>query len=233
MNNAKWRALSEQFLSLADLDFHGDLKAERIGRNSAFHLTGATAQIRREFESAAEEAGTEILGVREITMEIAQLSDPVQRWYAALMTMTQAFREPRLQWESEDAESRAVIYVGFIDRPAHASHALCTRFAEARPQPEITPVRTQTTSPKRSAKLGQKAIDLSQYYSNVLTDRQRECFSMKMEYGLSVVEIAKRLGISRPTVMEHIAAAAKRIENAQTASKQHRGIRTQPKPPKS
>jgi DNA-binding CsgD family transcriptional regulator len=62
------------------------------------------------------------------------------------------------------------------------------------------------------AKLPAKTADLSKYIDGAgLTDRQRECFSLKFEYGLRVSAIVKRLGLSRKTVDEHIAAAKRRI----------------------
>jgi DNA-binding NarL/FixJ family response regulator len=62
------------------------------------------------------------------------------------------------------------------------------------------------------AKLPAKTADLSKYIDGAgLTDRQRECFSLKFEYGLRVSAIVKRLELSRKTVDEHIAAAKRRI----------------------
>jgi len=53
-----------------------------------------------------------------------------------------------------------------------------------------------------------------------LTDRQRECFSLKFEYGLRVSAIVNRLGLSRKTVDEHIAAAKRRTGWSQIKEKQ-------------
>ena len=62
-------------------------------------------------------------------------------------------------------------------------------------------------------KLPAKTTDLSKYLDGAkLTDRQRECFSLKFEYGLRVSEIVIRLGLSRKTVDEHIAAAKRRLD---------------------
>ena len=75
------------------------------------------------------------------------------------------------------------------------------------------------TKTRRQAKgfegLGQKKVDLSIYLDAAgLTDRQRDCFSMKLEYELSVAEIARRLGKHHSTVQYHLEAAGKRIEHA-------------------
>jgi len=66
-----------------------------------------------------------------------------------------------------------------------------------------------------------KKLDLSQRLDQVnLTDRQRECLSLRLEYGLSVSAIAKKLGRTRKTIDEHIHAATARFE--QETEKQRR-----------
>jgi len=62
---------------------------------------------------------------------------------------------------------------------------------------------------------GQKQQDLSKYLDGAqLTERQRECQSLRFEYGLSVADIAKRLGVNRTTVAEHLVAANRKLEKA-------------------
>lgn len=57
-----------------------------------------------------------------------------------------------------------------------------------------------------------KYTDMSAYLAQVdLTQRQRDCFSLRKEYGLSLAEVAARLGINRKTVYEHIHEAEKKI----------------------
>lgn len=47
--------------------------------------------------------------------------------------------------------------------------------------------------------------DLSKYLDNSgLTDRQRECLSLRYEYGLNKSKIAKRLGLHHETVREYL-----------------------------
>jgi predicted DNA-binding protein YlxM (UPF0122 family) len=62
--------------------------------------------------------------------------------------------------------------------------------------------------------LGQKKNDMSAYFSVALTDRQRECLSLRFEYDLSVTDIASLLGLSRKTVDEHLVAGQKRLQKA-------------------
>ena len=70
--------------------------------------------------------------------------------------------------------------------------------------------------PKGFDGLGQKQTDLSQYIdASDLTDRQRDCSSMRWEYRLPLTEIARRLGRNRSTVEEHLAAARKRLQHDQ------------------
>ncbi len=58
-----------------------------------------------------------------------------------------------------------------------------------------------------------KKRDLSREFDQVnLTDRQRECISLWLEYELSVSAIAKKLGLSRKTIDEHLHAAQARFE---------------------
>jgi DNA-binding NarL/FixJ family response regulator len=70
-------------------------------------------------------------------------------------------------------------------------------------------------------KLGAKKQDLSDYIDGArLTEKQQECFSLRMEYGLPVAEVARRQGITRKTVDEHITAASNKI-NQKMANDKH------------
>jgi RNA polymerase sigma factor (sigma-70 family) len=72
---------------------------------------------------------------------------------------------------------------------------------------------TKTRKPTAKTKLPQMKQDLSGYLDSVkLTPRQRECFSLRMEYDLSLQQIGKRLGIAAKTVSEHIDAATRRFQ---------------------
>ena len=76
------------------------------------------------------------------------------------------------------------------------------------------------TKPKGFSGLVQKKQDLSRYLdSSMLTDRQRDCLSLKLEYGLGVSEIARRIGITRKTVDEHIKAGGMALERECNAEK--------------
>jgi predicted DNA-binding protein YlxM (UPF0122 family) len=74
--------------------------------------------------------------------------------------------------------------------------------------------------------LGQKTNDLSQYYSNLLTPRQRDCFSLKYEYGKTVSEAAARLGLARSTVQEYLKAAERKVRRNRENSKHKRSMDT-------
>lgn len=66
-------------------------------------------------------------------------------------------------------------------------------------------------------KLPPQKMDLSQYLDGAdLTERQRECISLRLEYGIPVVQIARRLNLSRATVQEHIERAIRNVDLART-----------------
>jgi DNA-binding CsgD family transcriptional regulator len=66
-----------------------------------------------------------------------------------------------------------------------------------------------------------KKCDLSREFDQVnLTERQRECISLRLEYGLTVSAIAKKLGLTRKTVDEHLQAAQSKFQ--QETAKQRR-----------
>jgi DNA-binding CsgD family transcriptional regulator len=66
---------------------------------------------------------------------------------------------------------------------------------------------------KHKGKLPPRQTDLSQYMDGArLTERQRDCFSLRLEYGLTITAIAERLEINRKTVDEHIEAAKRKID---------------------
>jgi RNA polymerase sigma factor (sigma-70 family) len=69
--------------------------------------------------------------------------------------------------------------------------------------------------------LSAKKQDLGKYFGG-LTDRQHQCASLKFEYELSESEIARRLGIHRSTVQEHLEAARKRLDAAQNSERKQK-----------
>lgn len=91
--------------------------------------------------------------------------------------------------------------------------------------PALT-VESQERGPKSRPKhwlkgtegLGQKMIDLSKYMVG-LTDKQWLAFSLKNEYGLSLAEVASRMGLDRKTAYEHLQTAAKKIDQTRSNEK--------------
>jgi RNA polymerase sigma factor (sigma-70 family) len=71
------------------------------------------------------------------------------------------------------------------------------------------------TAPRRTERrnLPRKKLDLSRYIVRAgnLTERQRECFSLRFERGLSISEIARKMGVHNKTVYEHIEQAKKKL----------------------
>lgn len=70
---------------------------------------------------------------------------------------------------------------------------------------------------KGKAGLERKA-DLSQYMQG-MTDKQQLAFSLKYEYGLRPTEIARRMGIDRTTVNEHLDAANRNLNQNRSFEK--------------
>jgi DNA-binding CsgD family transcriptional regulator len=66
--------------------------------------------------------------------------------------------------------------------------------------------------------LGPKKTDLS-HYTDRLTEKQRQAFSLKYEYELGLAEIASRMGLDRKTAYEHIEAAKRKIDQARSSEK--------------
>jgi RNA polymerase sigma factor (sigma-70 family) len=149
--------------------------------------------------------------------------------------------DPAIAWDREDAEETERHVQGLVGRmldpvrfkvkdlAGEAYVALaCIPPVEKPPAESGRPVAPSqgsrsgqgsdlpTIDPKKSAVQRLiKKIDLSNYFDQAkLTDRQRECISLKHEYGLTVTQIAGRLGISRKTVDEHLEAAERRIQSA-------------------
>jgi DNA-binding CsgD family transcriptional regulator len=154
--------------------------------------------------------------------------------------------DPDTAWDREDEDTTERLLHGLTETildPARfklddlAGEAYVSLASTPPPQvyPQDRPARHyQTTHPDKGAfpnielreskELPEKQTDLSNYFDQAqLTDRQRECVSLKLEYGMTVTDIADRLGITRKTVDEHVEAAERKIEIARArerASKQ-------------
>ena len=119
-----------------------------------------------------------------------------------------------------------------LDRLAGEAHVSLASTPDPLPRPDgplssrpsstgdVTEMKDLNAPNDDPDKLPAKQTDLSRYMDQAqLTDRQRECLSLKLEYGLPVTAIAERLHIHRKTVDEHIDAANKRIELAKIRAK--------------
>lgn len=54
---------------------------------------------------------------------------------------------------------------------------------------------------------------LFDYYGDLLTDRQRECFDLRYNQDLSMTEIAQELGVSRQGVFDNLSRAESLLRN--------------------
>ena len=61
-----------------------------------------------------------------------------------------------------------------------------------------------------------EVVLLYDYYGNLLTDRQKECFELRYYQDLSLGEIAEELGISRQGVHENLSRAEALLRNMET-----------------
>jgi DNA-binding CsgD family transcriptional regulator len=94
-----------------------------------------------------------------------------------------------------------------------ASHAAASH---AQPMPKLYEENLPT-----------KVRDLSRWFDDAkLTDRQRECISLRLEYRLPVAKIARRLGVSRPVVDEHLEAASRKIDQRRMNEKHSNKVRS-------
>lgn len=90
----------------------------------------------------------------------------------------------------------------------------------------VTPItlaqKPQVTKVKRTNKgfegLHRKKANYSKYMDG-LTEKHQQVFSLRYEYGLTVTEIASRLGIDRSTVYEHIGAIDKKLQQFASSKK--------------
>ena len=60
---------------------------------------------------------------------------------------------------------------------------------------------------------GLELILLYDYYGNLLTDRQRECFELRYDQDLSLGEIGEELGISRQGVHDNLSRTETLLRN--------------------
>ena len=60
---------------------------------------------------------------------------------------------------------------------------------------------------------GLELILLYDYYGNLLTDRQRECFELRYYQDLSLGEIGEELGISRQGVHDNLSRTEAQLRN--------------------
>ena len=123
----------------------------------------------------------------------------------------------------------------FLDRPNYdvsTPHALKLIEAKQRieqriresaslgPAHHVTAPSSKATHTKGLKELGSKRQDLSEYLeSPKLTDRQRNCMSLRFEYDLSIKQISQRLGIHRKTVDEHLKAAESALSREKNAAR--------------
>jgi DNA-directed RNA polymerase specialized sigma24 family protein len=115
----------------------------------------------------------------------------------------------------------------YVSRDVAAAIALKVEAAHGFAHDYVLALALAASSTSRAAKAGslKKQQDMSQYLNgSELTDRQRQCASLKFEYALNLNQIAKRVGIHRTTVEEHIEAAKIKMQNARGAERRRNAV---------
>jgi predicted DNA-binding protein (UPF0251 family) len=115
-----------------------------------------------------------------------------------------------------------------LDKIAGAAHVESAKRGEFKAQEKQSPARpadsgrspeseqpasqsNKKPAPEKKA-LGPKLTNLSHHWDSAnLTERQRECMSLHYEYSMRKTDVARRLGIDRKTLDEHLAAGASRL----------------------
>jgi DNA-binding CsgD family transcriptional regulator len=178
-------------INTANFDAHCAWVSWRAPRFVHMHPSGNTLYDATTAWQRVEDADTTELLLRGLT---GKMSDPAR------------FELDRLAGEA---------YVALACTPP-ATHSQAEERSPASPKERSAGDNSRKMSdPTRGAenRLPAKQTDLSRYLEETeLTDRQRECFSLKFEYGLTVTAIAERLQIARATVDEHIDAAERRLQ---------------------
>ena len=105
-------------------------------------------------------------------------------------------------------------------RLLRASHDLGLQQTPGSParQQESSGKDYSDTSAAGKKPLPPKKRDLARYFVG-LTEKQQEAASLRLEYGISESEIARRLGISRKSVSDRLAAARTRMDSEQNREK--------------
>ena len=111
-----------------------------------------------------------------------------------------------------NAKEREVCALASAQSPAPRSQSGTVSSTSGQMAPP-EPAHKENAEKAPQAKLPPRKRDLSSYLDDAgLTDRQHECIALRLEYGLSITAISKRLGIDRSTVNEHLSAAEKKIQ---------------------
>ena len=124
---------------------------------------------------------------------------------------------------------------------------LLDALADARRQALIATGMSTSSSSKQKPPVAQREADLeaklppaakplprARAYLNDLMDdaklseKMRDCYSLKWEHGLKEADIATRLGISRPAVYDRLAAAQRRMDQANANQKARKSAASRP-----
>jgi DNA-binding CsgD family transcriptional regulator len=144
---------------------------------------------------------------REVTQEYVETTLQRASWPRAMFRLI----------ERKHENERALLEL-YLELRRHEPDCPRGRYEpEPQGQTKEAPAPSRKRSPRGFDGLGQKKSDISQYMDGArLTNLQHDCLSLRLEYGLPVTEIARRLEKHHSTVQYHLKRASEKIEHSRT-----------------
>jgi hypothetical protein len=188
-------------------------QGKTYGSPTGTTIDESMTQVAKTTRSDAQNKGTEwkhIMG--ELMSEIQRLEICLLKFGPEGDRFRNELAQLPFRVQSKDYGARA--FVGVEEMVLEGLHRL-ELLLDAIPS-ALTAVSTVTgVAPRGFEGLERKHFDLSGYWTLAdLTQRQRDCLSLKVEYKLSFRQIAQRLGIHPSVVQDHIRRATVKMNQA-------------------
>jgi hypothetical protein len=164
----------------------------------------------QEREIAKKAVRLNVAAISEIITKARKEKKPLKHYQTADVAI-----DLKSYWDEEkkylpDIPSKQIRFIGAPFRIAEAIRSVLDE--EQCDKDSIVALKKDLAKgPKRFEGLREKIIDFSPFY-DLLTEKQKDAYSLAKEYGRPIAEVARRLGISRPMVEKHIASAVKAID---------------------
>jgi hypothetical protein len=140
---SSWQDLEQQFRDLESTMQHSRLDRHWDEATEQWRLAGgADPLVERRFAALAALAGKLLTQANPsaVPAEVAEETDPARRWYGALWHLGGPHEPPLVGQLTRDGQPEGYIFVGSIDRPAHASSVLALRLqavSDVSPSPVV------------------------------------------------------------------------------------------------